>query len=197
VIDEKGEQLGVMPTRKAIDIAREKELDLVEVSPNARPPVCKILDYGKYAYDLQKKMRESRKRSQHATVKEVQFRPKIGKHDYDFKMRNAVRFLNAGDRVRVVVRFRGRENAHPEVGEALIMKAAEELKEIAVIDQHPRRDGRVMVMILAPTLNILEKVKKDKDKANELAATEKDKSRQEKTADKKEPGTVEELVEPE
>lgn len=197
MIDEKGEQLGVMPTRKANDIARERDLDLVEVSPNARPPVCKILDYGKYAYDLQKKMRESRKRSQRATVKEVQFRPKIGKHDYDFKMRNAVRFLNAGDRVRVVVRFRGRENAHPEVGEALLMRAADEVKEIAVIDQRPRRDGRVMVMILAPSLETLEKAKKEKEKANALAAAEKDKSKRGETADKKEAGAGDELVEPE
>lgn len=174
MIDENGEQLGVMPTRKAIDIAREKELDLVEVSPNARPPVCKILDYGKYAYDLQKKMRESRKRSQHATVKEVQFRPKIGKHDYDFKMRNAVRFLKAGDRVRVVVRFRGRENAHPEVGEALLMRAADDVKEIAVIDQRPNRDGRVMVMLLAPNLATMENMKKEKEIAQAAEAESRD-----------------------
>ena len=152
-----------MATRKAIDMARDRDLDLVEVSPNANPPVCKILDYGKYAYELQKKMRESRKRSQRATIKEVQFRPKIGKHDYDFKMRNAVRFLKAGDRVRIVVRFRGRENAHPEVGEALLMKAAGDLKGLGIIDLRPKREGRVMVMIIAPDPNAQKILKEEKN----------------------------------
>jgi translation initiation factor IF-3 len=162
LIDEKGEQLGVMPTREALDMARKRDLDLVEVSPNANPPVCKILDYGRYSYELQKKMRESRKRSVRASVKEVQFRPKIGKHDYDFKMRNAIRFLGAGDKVKMVVRFRGRENAHPEVGEELLMKAAAELKDIGVIEQHPRREGRVMIMVLGPSSEVLEKRRKEK-----------------------------------
>ena len=164
MVDEDGEQLGVMPTRKAFEAAREKDLDLVEVSPNANPPVCKILDYGRYAYDIQKKSRESRKRQARYTLKEVQFRPKIGKHDYDFKMRNALKFLKAGDKVKFVVRFRGRENAHPEVGEALLRKAAEELEEVSVIEMPPRREGRVMLMVMGPNTEVLNQVKRDREK---------------------------------
>jgi len=159
-----------MPTRKAIELARERGLDLVEVSPNARPPVCKILDYGRYAYDLQKKTRESRKRAARADLKEVQFRPKIGKHDYDFKIRHAVRFLTDGDRVKMVVRFRGRENAHPEVGEELLMKAAADLKEFGVIDSNPRREGRIIIMILAPSKKVLIDLKKKRDDASTARA---------------------------
>ena len=165
LVDEQGNQLGVMPTRKAIELARERGLDLVEVSPNARPPVCKIIDYGRYSYELQKRTRESRKRAARADLKEVQFRPKIGKHDYDFKIRHAVRFLKAGDRVKMVVRFRGRENAHPEVGEELLLKAADELKELAVIDSRPRREGRIIIMILAPSKKVLIDLKKKREDA--------------------------------
>jgi translation initiation factor IF-3 len=159
-----------MPTRKAIELARERGLDLVEVSPNARPPVCKIIDYGRYSYELQKKTRESRKRAAHADLKEVQFRPKIGKHDYDFKMRHAVRFLKSGDRVKMVVRFRGRENANPDVGEELLMRAANDLKEFAVIDSRPRREGRIIIMILAPTKKVLIDLKKKREDASSLRA---------------------------
>lgn len=160
LVDEEGNQLGVMPTRKALEIARERDLDLVEVSPHANPPVCKILDYGRYSYDLQKKTRESRKRSAKSDLKEVQFRPKIGKHDYDFKMRNALKFIKAGDRVKMVVRFRGRENAHPEVGEELLMKAAADLKDVSVIESRPRREGRIMIMVMGPSKQVLDELKK-------------------------------------
>jgi translation initiation factor IF-3 len=124
---------------------------------------------------MQKKTREGRKKSQRSTVKEVQFRPKIGKHDYDFKMRNAVRFLHAGDRVKMVVRFRGRENAHPEVGEELLLRAAKELAGISVIDQHPRREGRVMSLFLAPTAEVLQKARDNRAEAAAKDAAGKDK----------------------
>lgn len=150
LVDADGEQLGVVPTREALEKAEEAGLDLVEVSPNADPPVCKILDYGKFKYEQQKKAAEARKKQKTVDVKEVKIRPGIEKHDYEVKMRNARRFLENGDKVKVTMRFRGREMAHQDIGLNLLKKMEEELVEIGKIEMAPRLEGRQMIMVLAP-----------------------------------------------
>ena len=149
VIDDDGEQLGVLPTSEALAMAEERGLDLVEVSPKARPPVCKIMDYGKYMYQLRKRAKEAKKRQHVTIVKEVKMRPKIEPHDYDFKVRHARQFLEAGDKVKVTVNFRGRELAHKELGRRLMERAIEDLDDIANVEVPIRSEGRSMVMVLA------------------------------------------------
>lgn len=145
-----GENLGVMPPERALTLAEEAGLDLVEISPNAAPPVCKIMDYGKYKYETQKKEAEARKSQKTIDIKEVKFRPGTDSHDYDVKMRAVFRFLDDGDKVKVTLRFRGREMAHMELGRQLLERVAEDVKEKGKVESMPRLEGRQMVMMIAP-----------------------------------------------
>ena len=150
VIDENGENLGVMYTREAIEQANEVGLNLVEVSPNADPPVCKFLDVGKYRYEAQKKANQARKTQKTQQIKEIKMRPNIDDHDYDVKMRNVVKFIEEGDKVKMTLRFRGREMAHQELGMNLLKRVQDDVAEIAKIEAYPRLEGRQMLMVLAP-----------------------------------------------
>lgn len=150
VIDASGEQLGVMNIREAINIANEQELDLVEVAPNAKPPVCRLMDYGKYLYEKQKRERESRKAQKQVDVKEVRLSPKIGEHDVQVALTKIRKFAKEGDKIRVRIRFRGREIHHPEVARELFARVAEEVKDVAEVEAMPNMDGRSMIMVLAP-----------------------------------------------
>ena len=149
-IDPDGEQLGVLDTREAISKAEDFGLDLVEVQPNVDPPVCKILDYGKYKYEAQKRANEARKKQKIIEVKEIKLRPNIDEHDYQVKMRNVVKFLSGGDKVKVTLRFRGREMAHQELGVNVLTRVREETEDIAKIEAMPKMEGRQMIMVLAP-----------------------------------------------
>ena len=150
VIDENGENLGVMYTREAIEQAAEVGLDLVEVSPNADPPVCKFLDVGKFRYEAQKKANLARKSQKTQEIKEIKMRPNIDDHDYDVKMRNVQRFIEDGDKVKVTLRFRGREFSHQQLGMNLLKRVQEQTAEVAKVEAHPRMEGRQMLMVLAP-----------------------------------------------
>ena len=150
VIDEEGENLGVMLTAEAIEQAAEVGLDLVEVSPNADPPVCKFLDVGKFRYEAQKKANAARKSQKTQEIKEIKMRPNIDDHDYDTKMRNVVRFIEDGDKVKITLRFRGRELSHQQIGMNLLRKVQDDVAEIAKIEAFPRMEGRQMLMVLAP-----------------------------------------------
>ena len=149
-IDPNGNQLGVLDIREAISKAEEFGLDLVEVQPNVEPPVCKILDYGKYKYEAQKRANEARKKQKIIEVKEIKLRPNIDEHDYQVKMRNVVKFLSGGDKVKVTLRFRGREMAHQEIGVNVLTRVREETEDIAKIEAMPKMEGRQMIMVLAP-----------------------------------------------
>lgn len=149
-----------MTVRQALDLAEEAGLDLVEVSPNAKPPVCKILGYSKYKYEQQKKASEARKKQKTVDVKEVKIRPGTGEHDYQVKMRNARKFIDKGDKVKVTMRFRGREMAHQDIGRAVLIRMQEELADIAKVDLHPKREGRQMIMVLSPDETAAAKPKK-------------------------------------
>jgi translation initiation factor IF-3 len=150
VIDDEGENLGVMLTAEAIEAAADVGLDLVEVSPNADPPVCKFLDVGKFKYEAQKKANIARKSQKTQEVKEIKMRPNIDDHDFDTKMKKVVDFLGEGDKVKLTMRFRGREMAHLELGLNVLKRVAERTEEIAKIEAHPRTEGRQMLMVLAP-----------------------------------------------
>ena len=150
VIDHEGENLGVMYTREAIEQAKEVGLDLVEVSPNADPPVAKFLDVGKFKYEAQKKANAARKTQKMQEIKEIKMRPNIDDHDYDVKMRNVVKFIEEGDKVKMTLRFRGREMAHQELGMNLLKRVQDDVAEIAKIEAYPRLEGRQMLMVLAP-----------------------------------------------
>lgn len=150
VIGSDGEQLGIMSGREAQQLAYEKHLDLVEIAPTAKPPVCRIMDYGKYRYEQQKREKESRKKQKTFDIKEVKLRPGIEEHDFNVKFKNAVRFLEDGDKVKVTIMFRGRELSHPELGEGLLNKMAAQLKEMAVVERQPKLEGKNMIMIVAP-----------------------------------------------
>jgi len=150
LIDEEGVKRGEVPTEEALRMAADVGLDLVEVSPNARPPVCKLLDYGKFKYEAQKKASEARKKQKSIDVKEIKMRPNIDEHDYQVKMRAMNKFLNNGDKVKVTMRFRGREMAHQELGLRVLNRVREELDELAKVEQHPKMEGRQMIMVLAP-----------------------------------------------
>lgn len=152
-MDENGEMKGIVPVSKALEMAEDAGLDLVEVSPNAEPPVCKILDYGKYKYEQQKKANEARKKQKTVDVKEVKIRPGIEKHDYEVKMRNARRFLEDGNKVKVTMRFRGREMAHQDIGLNLLKKMQEELSDVSTAELQPKLEGRQMIMILASEIS--------------------------------------------
>ena len=150
LIDQEGEMLGVMTAREAIQKAYSVGLDLLEISPNAEPPVCKILDFGKFKYEQQKKKNEARKKQKVIEVKEIKLRPNIDDHDYEVKMRAMRRFLEEGDKVKVTLRFRGREMAHVELGHALLRRVKTDFEADAKVEQEPRSEGRQIVMVLAP-----------------------------------------------
>ncbi|HEV7368890.1 translation initiation factor IF-3 [Arenibaculum sp.] len=150
LIDADGEMIGVVTLRDALAAAEDAGLDLVEVSPNADPPVCKILDYGKFKYEAQKRANEARKKQKIIEVKEIKLRPNIDDNDYDVKLRNARRFLDEGDKVKVTMRFRGREMAHQDLGMNVLVKVRDDLQELAKVEQMPKLEGRQMVMVLAP-----------------------------------------------
>ncbi|MDP9056362.1 MAG: translation initiation factor IF-3 [Pseudomonadota bacterium] len=150
VIDENGENLGVMYTREAIEQANEVGLDLVEVSPNADPPVCKFLDVGKYRYEAQKKANMARKSQKTQEIKEIKMRPNIDDHDYDTKMKNVARFIDDGDKVKITLRFRGRELSHQQLGMNLLKRVQDDIAEVAKVEAWPRMEGRQMLMVLSP-----------------------------------------------
>jgi translation initiation factor IF-3 len=145
-----GTQVGVMDSKQALSEAEKAGLDLVEIAPNAKPPVCRIMDYGKYKYLMSKKAHESKKKQTIIHVKEVKLRVKTEEHDFQFKLRNAKRFLSAGDKVKVSIMFRGREITHTELGREMLRRVEEELREVGTVEQHPKLEGRNMTTIIAP-----------------------------------------------
>jgi translation initiation factor IF-3 len=150
LIGPEGENIGLVTPGRAMQLAEEAGLDLVEISPNATPPVCKIMDFGKFKYETQKKEAEARKKQKIIEIKEVKFRPNTDTHDYEVKMRNVIRFLEEGDKVKVTLRFRGREMAHQDLGRVLLDRVAEDVKELGKIESMPRVEGRQMVMMIGP-----------------------------------------------
>lgn len=150
LVSETGEQLGIMHPKEALSIALSKGLDMVEVAPGAKPPVCKIMDLGKYKYEQSKREREARKKQRIINVKEVKLRPNIEDHDFNVKTKNAIRFLQDGDKVKVTIMFRGRELSHPELGRELLSRVAALVQEMAVIEKNPKLEGKNMTMILTP-----------------------------------------------
>ena len=150
MIDDTGQQLGIMPPQQALALAKSKNLDLVEVSATATPPVCRIMDFGKYQYQEQKRQREARKHQKVTEVKEIKFRPKVDEHDYLFKKKHIQRFLADGDKVKATIFFRGREMAHTDLGRQMLMRLQNDLAAHAMVEQHPLMEGRQMVMMLAP-----------------------------------------------
>ncbi len=150
VVSGTGEQLGILNVRDALRMAVEQQLDLVEVAPNAKPPVCRIMDYGKYKYEQSKREKEAKKKQKIISIKEVKLRPNIEDHDFDTKSKNAIRFLKDGDKVKATIMFRGREMSHTELGKVLLDRLAELVKDIAIIERHPKVEGKNMIMILSP-----------------------------------------------
>ncbi|MBB3063785.1 translation initiation factor IF-3 [Limibacillus halophilus] len=150
IIDAEGENRGVVTIEEALDLAAESGLDLVEISPNVDPPVCKVMDYGKFKYEAQKKKNEAKKKQKIIEIKEIKMRPNIDQHDYDVKMRAINRFLEDGDKVKVTLRFRGREMAHQDLGLQLLDKVRNDLEEVAKVEQLPKLEGRQMIMVVAP-----------------------------------------------
>ena len=150
LIDSNGDQLGIMSAREAQKLAYDRQLDLVKVAPNARPPVCRIMDYGKYKYETNKKEKEAKKNQKVISIKEVRLSPTIEKHDLDVKRRNAEKFLKSGDKVKVSIRFRGRQLSHTDIGRTIMDKFAGELEEVAVVEKRPKLEGKNMIMIMSP-----------------------------------------------
>ena len=150
VINSNGENLGVLPIKKAIEAAKSEGLDLIEISPNANPPVCKIMDIGKYKYDMQKKASKAKKNQRISVLKELKLRPGTEIHDYNFKIKNAKKFITKGDKVKFTVKFKGREMQHTELGKNLMNRIIEETKDIAKVESQPKFEGRQMVMIIQP-----------------------------------------------
>jgi translation initiation factor IF-3 len=151
LIGDDGKQIGVVPTEEALQYAQERDLDLVEVAADSRPPVCRVLDYSKYKYEQEQKAKAARRHQKQVNVREIKLRPKIATNDYETKKNHVVRFLKGEDRVKVTIMFRGREQSHPERGEALLMRLAEDVAELGIVEQHPQQDGRNMTMLLAPS----------------------------------------------
>ncbi|HEV8564037.1 MAG TPA: translation initiation factor IF-3 [Actinomycetota bacterium] len=158
-----GAQIGIIATQEALRQARDLDLDLVEVAPNAEPPVCRIMDYGKYKYERDIRQKEARKKQVRVEVKEIKFRPKIDRHDYETKKGHVERFLRAGSRVKITIMFRGREMAHTDLGRKILDRLVEDLKDVAVVDAFPKQEGRNMIMVIAP-------VRKQPEKAQKAAA---------------------------
>jgi translation initiation factor IF-3 len=155
VIDDEGNQVGMMKTPDAVQFAQERDLDLVEVAPEAKPPVCRVLDYSKYKYEQAQKVKQARKHQQQITIREIKFRPKIAQHDYDTKKHHVERFLRHKDKVKITIMFRGREVTHPERGVMILDRLAEELAALCVVEQRPTQDGRNMTMMLGPSKAVL------------------------------------------
>ncbi len=155
MIDDEGNQVGMMKTPDAVKFAQERDLDLVEVAPEAKPPVCRVLDYSKYKYEQAQKIKQARKHQQQITVREIKFRPKIAQHDYDTKKHHVERFLRHKDKVKITIMFRGREVTHPERGVMILDRLAEELSELCIVEQRPTQDGRNMTMMLGPSKAVL------------------------------------------
>jgi translation initiation factor IF-3 len=150
VITSSGENLGVINTNKAISMAKEKGLDLIEIAPNAKPPVCKIIDMGKYKYDAQKKANKAKKRQKKIELKEIKLRPVTEVHDYNFKLKNAQKFLSKGDKVKFTIRFKGRELMHPNLGNDLMNRIQEDIKSVGKVEMSPKFEGRQMIMVIQP-----------------------------------------------
>ena len=150
VIGSNGENLGILNTNEAISMAKEEGLDLIEISPNAKPPVCKIIDIGKYKYDAQKKANKAKKKQKIVLLKEIKLRPVTETHDYDFKVKNAKKFISKGDKVKFTIRFKGRELQHSHLGNELMNKIKEDMKEIGKVELHPKFDGKQMIMVIQP-----------------------------------------------
>ena len=161
LVGEKGEQLGVMLLYQAREVAKKHNLDLVEVAPAAKPPVCRLMDYGKYKYEQTRKEREARKTQKPSLLREVRLRPKIGEHDFIAKERSVKRFLEGGDKVKVTVMFRGRENAHPELGLRLLDRVSESFKEVAMVEKQPTRERARLHIILSPQTTQKNKIKEE------------------------------------
>ena len=155
-----GEQLGVMLTREALHMAEEQHLDLVEVAPKAKPPVCRIMDFGKYRYEQQKREKEAKKKQKVVSIKEVKLRPNIEQHDFDVKLKNALRFVEEGNKVKVTIMFRGRELSHPELGKEVLSRVAEKLGGLVSIERNAKLEGKNMTMIVAPKMQKPSKPKK-------------------------------------
>ncbi len=169
MIDETGQQLGIMPPPQALTIARSKGLDLVEISPTAVPPVCRIMDYGKYQYQEAKRAREAKKHQKVIEVKEIKFRPKVDEHDYQFKKKHIERFLEEGDKVKATVFFRGREMAHPEIGQRILMRLIEDLADLAMPETMPRQEGNQMHTILSQKRGAKPAVRSTRPESEEVA----------------------------
>ncbi|MFN3254522.1 MAG: translation initiation factor IF-3 [Ilumatobacter sp.] len=172
LIGPSGDQLGIKPVPEALRMARGLDLDLVEVAPTANPPVCRIMDYGKFKYEEDQKAKEARKKSTNVSVKEVKYRPKIGKGDFDTKTRNVVRFIDEGHKVKVTLQFRGREMAHPELGAKILDQVIEAVGPAAKLDSRSRLEGRAMSMVLSPDKQAQEAMKKAAAEAERAAAAE-------------------------
>ncbi|MCH7690933.1 MAG: translation initiation factor IF-3 [candidate division Zixibacteria bacterium] len=167
-----GEQVGIIPTNEAIQRARDAGLDLVEVAPTSRPPVCRILDYGKYKYEQSKKERISKKKQHSFQMKEMRYRPKIDEHDYQFKTKHVKEFLSSGSKVRAFVMFRGREMAYTEMGRKLLQRLVEDISEIADVESAPKMEGRTMSMVVSPNSQIMKELKKAHSGKSEDKRTE-------------------------
>ncbi|MFZ5649347.1 MAG: translation initiation factor IF-3 [Bacillota bacterium] len=154
LVDNDGNQLGIMPTREALKIAEERQLDLVEIAPQAKPPVCRIMDFGKYKYEQSKREKEARKKQKIIDIKEVKLRPNIEDHDFLVKAKNAARFLKDGDKVKATIIFRGREIVHTQLGRQLLVRLAEDLKDLCNVERQPKLEGKNMIMILTPKHDI-------------------------------------------
>ena len=174
VTDANGEQLGVMLTRDALRLAEEKHLDLVEVAPKARPPVCRIMDFGKYRYEQQKREKEVRKKQNIITIKEVKLRPNIEQHDFEVKLKNAQRFIEEGNKVKVTIMFRGRELSHPELGSEVLTRLAKALEEVVTVERAAKLEGKNMTMILSPKAQKAQKTKKTTTKGGDAGAQNQD-----------------------
>jgi translation initiation factor IF-3 len=166
LVNENGEQVGVVATDEARSYAQERDLDLVEVSPGSKPPVCRVLDYSKYKYEQEQKAKAARKHQQQVNVREIKLRPKIAQHDYETKRGHVERFLRHGDKVKVTIMFRGREQSHPERGRMLLDRLFQDLDGLATIESEPLQEGRNMTMLLAPTREATSKPKDEQEEAN-------------------------------
>jgi translation initiation factor IF-3 len=194
LISETGDQVGVIPTADALKYAQDRDLDLVEVAADARPPVCRVLDYSKYKYEQDQKAKAARKHQQQVTIREMKLRPKIAVHDYETKKGHVRRFLDHGDKVKVTIMFRGRETSHPERGEQLLMRLSEDVEDLGTIEQRPSLDGRNMTMVLNP-LKSKERKPETERKGREGKGSRRERAAEEKAA--QEPTEPPEPPEPE
>jgi translation initiation factor IF-3 len=183
LVDEDGKQIGIVPTEEALTLARDRDLDLVEVAPNSRPPVARLLDYSKYKYEQEQKAKAARKHQQQVNVREIKLRPKIADHDYSTKKGHVTRFLRGGDKVKVTIMFRGREQAHPERGRALLQRLFEDLDGIAVVEQAPQQEGRNMHMLLSPSKEVLHEVQRAREASSDVPVPGADAPQAEPAAD--------------